>query len=157
MAGEVLAGLSAFKMMFDIAKSLKDMNDTVKRNAAVADLWEQIISAQTRYAAAVEEIGHLEKELTRFKTWEAEKQRYKLTEVGHGMTTYTLKEGMENGEPAHHLCASCYNNGHKSVLQTETRNPGRCEVMVCHRCGSDLYIHGARIPEHNAMKRSPKL
>jgi hypothetical protein len=49
MVGEVIAGLGAFKTMFDIAKSLKDMNDTVNRNAAVAELWEQIISAQARY------------------------------------------------------------------------------------------------------------
>jgi NMD protein affecting ribosome stability and mRNA decay len=72
------------------------------------------------------------------------------------MTAYTLKQGMENGEPAHYLCASCYHEGHKSIMQTETRSPGRCEVMVCHRCGSDLYIRGIRQPEHHAMKRPPR-
>lgn len=41
MVAEVFAGISAFKTMFDIAKAMKDMDDAVKRNAAVFDLGEQ--------------------------------------------------------------------------------------------------------------------
>jgi hypothetical protein len=155
MVGEALAGLSALKTAFDIAKGLKDLDDAVRRNAAVIELQEKILAAQQAQAALIEQVGELEKEVTGLKAWDAEKQRYKLTEVRPGMMTYTLKEGMEKGEPAHHLCASCYNEGHKSIMQRETRFPGRHEVLVCHRCGSDLYKSGGRMPEHHAMKRKP--
>ena len=38
MVGEIFAGISAFGEMLGIAKALRDMDDTVKRNAAVYDL-----------------------------------------------------------------------------------------------------------------------
>ena len=45
MVAEVFAGLSAFKTLFDTARSLKDMNDAVVRSAAVIEMQEQILSA----------------------------------------------------------------------------------------------------------------
>jgi hypothetical protein len=153
MVGEVFAGLSALKTAFDIAKGLKDLDDATRRNAAVIELQEKILTAQSAQAELVETISELKSRVAELEAWDAEKQRYKLTEIGYGMTAYTLKEGMEEGEPSHRLCATCYSDGHKSIMQTETRSPGRCEVLVCHRCGSDLYLSGMRQPEHNAMKR----
>jgi hypothetical protein len=114
------------------------------------------LEAQTAQSELLNRVRDLEAEITKLEAWNTEKQRYQLTEFGPGMTAYTLKPGMENGEPAHQLCANCYNAGQKSVMQTETRDPGRCEVLVCHRCDSDLYIHGMRQPEHHTMKRMPR-
>jgi hypothetical protein len=153
MVGEALAGLSALKTAFDMAKGLKDIDDAVRRNAAVIDLQEKILAAQQAQAALVEQVAEFEKEVSRLKAWDADKQRYELTEARPGMMTYTLKKGMENGEPAHHLCTNCYNDGVKSIMQTETRFPGRYPVLVCHRCGSDLYLEGGRLPQHEGMKR----
>jgi hypothetical protein len=155
MVGEVMAGLSAIKSAFDIAKGLKDIDDTARRNSAVIELQEKILAAQSALSALIQQVSDLEKEVIRLKAWDTDKQRYKLTEVGYGMTTYTPKEGMENGEPPHHLCANCYHDHFKSIMQPETRNPGECKVMVCHRCGSDLYISGAREAAHNKMQRTP--
>jgi hypothetical protein len=78
MVAEVLAGLGAFKTMFDMAKALKDINDAAIRNGAVIELQEQILGAQVAQAALLERVGHLEAEITRFETWETEKQRYTL-------------------------------------------------------------------------------
>ena len=126
VAAEVYAGLSALKTAFDIAKGLKDIDNATNRNAAVIELQEKILSAQSEQAALIEAVGALKGRVAELEAWDADKKRYKLTEVGRGMTTYTLKEGMENGELAHHLCANCYQEGHKSIMQTETRTPGRC-------------------------------
>jgi hypothetical protein len=156
MVAEVFAGLGAIKTAFDIAKGLKDIDDAARRNAAVIELQEKILAAQQTQSTLVERIGELEKEVARLKAWDADKKRYKLTEVRPGITAYMLKEGMENSEPPHHLCANCYNDGVKSVMQTETRFPGRYPVMVCHRCGSDLYLQGGRLPEHQGMRRKPR-
>jgi hypothetical protein len=156
MAGEVFAGLSAFKSMYDTAKALKEMNDATIRNGAVIELQEKILSAQAEQAELIETVGKLKSRVAELEAWDADKQRYKLTDLGRGMSVYSLKEGMENGEPPHRLCAACYNEGHKSIMQTETRSPGRCEVMVCDRCGSELYLTGMRDPEHHAMRRTSR-
>lgn len=82
MVGEVLTGLAAFKSMFDIAKAMKDMDDAVKRNAAVYDLWEKITAVQEQYTAAIEQVDTLKAELARFETWETEKEKYELKGTG---------------------------------------------------------------------------
>lgn len=153
MVGEVFAGLSALKTAFDMAKGLENIHETVARDRAIIELQKEILAAQAAQASLIEDISALKSRVAELEAWDADKQRYKLAQIGHGMTAYTLKEGMEGGEPSHYLCAACYNEGHKSIMQTETRSPGRCEVLVCHRCGSDLYLHGMRQPEHHAMKR----
>jgi len=133
MVAEVFAGMSAFSSMFNIAKSLKDMNDVAVRNAAISELWEQIFTAQSRYAAAVEEIRDLEKKLAKFENWETEKQRYKLTDFGGGTFAYLLKPEVANGEPAHRLCAHCHSEGHKAILQFSARSQGQ-DYYDCLRC-----------------------
>lgn len=118
MAGEIFAGVGAFKTMFDIAKSLKDMSDAVNRNAAVSDLWEQIIAAQTRYTAAIDKVHELEKELTRFETWDAEKKCYELKDLERGFFAYILTEEEQAGKEPHAICTNCYQRGFKSVLHS---------------------------------------
>jgi hypothetical protein len=159
-----VAGLmTSLRSVVEITKAMKDVRDANLIQTKVFELTREIMSAQGCAIAAqavqsdlLNSIRELEEKIAQLETWNTEKQRYKLTEIGHGMITYTLKDGMENGEPQHHLCASCYNQGQKSVMQTEIRFPGRCEVMVCHFCGSELYISGGRDPAHNSMKRAPR-
>ena len=148
VVAETIAGLGIFKSLYDFAKALKDMNDAVVRNGAVIELQEKILAAREAQTALLERIGTLEKEVADLKAWDTDKQRYKLTDLGTSLPAYALKEAMENGEPPHYLCAQCYNNNIKSILQTEVRSPGRCQVLTCHRCGSDLYLSGSPAPEH---------
>ena len=138
MVGEVFAGMTAFKAMFDITKSLKDMDDAVRRNAAVADLWEQIIAAQMRYTAAVEQVGELREELTRFETWESEKQRYELKDLYRGFYAYVPKVGMEQGEPPHALCTNCYNKSFKSILQSSGHIIIHEHFWLCPSCNTKI-------------------
>ncbi len=101
MAAEIYAGISAFKTMFDMAKALKDMDTASSRNGAVIDLQEKILAAQAAYATLTTRVGELEREVTRFESWEVEKQRYQLEQLPPGILMYRLKAGMENGEPEH--------------------------------------------------------
>ena len=155
MVAEVFAGISAFNSMFNIAKSIRDMDNTVARNAAISDLWEQIFAAQTRYAAAAEQVATLEKEVTGLKAWNTDKERYKLSAIRPGVVAFSLKEGMENGEPPHQLCASCYQGNFKSILTQETWQPGRCDVLVCHDCGWYAYKNGMADPAHKNLRPKP--
>jgi len=133
MVGEVLAGLSAIKNAFDIAKGLKDIDDAARRNAAVIELQEKILAAQQAQVALVERIGELEKEVARFETWETQKKRYKLTDYGGGTFAYALKPEEAQGEPPHRICANCYESGHRAVLQF-SHESGQQDYFDCLRC-----------------------
>jgi uncharacterized coiled-coil DUF342 family protein len=92
MVGEALAGLSAIKTAFDIAKGLKDIDNATSRNAAVIELQEKILAAREAQSALLDRVGTLEKEVARFETWEREKQRYELKSLGWGAFARMLKK-----------------------------------------------------------------
>jgi hypothetical protein len=118
LVGEVIAGLSAIKTALDMVKGLKDIDDATRRNAAIIELQEKILSAQEAQFALTEKVRDLEKEAVDLKTWhQEEKKKYDLKSVARGSYAYVRKEGMEPPEPPHWLCTNCYENGKKSILQ----------------------------------------
>jgi hypothetical protein len=154
--------LTSLRSIVDITKAMKDVHDANLLQTSVFELTREIMNAQgcaleaqAAQSELLNRVRQLEEEKAKLESWNVEKQRYLLTDIGHGggMTAYALKPDMASGEPPHFLCTNCFDEGLKSIFQTETRYPGRCEVMVCHRCGSELYIDGGRQPEHNAMAR----
>lgn len=139
---------------------MKDIDDANLIQTKVFELTREIMSAQQCALAAnmsqsdlLQRERDLEAEISKLKDWNAEKQRYHLVELTDGVTAYAVKEEVRGTEPMHHLCTNCYDHGQKSIMQTEHRDPGRAEVLVCHRCGTDLYIHGSRDPAHKSYKR----
>jgi len=139
MVAEVFAGLSAIKSAFDIAKGLKDIDDAARRNAAVVELQEKILTAQAAQSELVETVSALEAEVTRLKNWEADKARYQLAALAPGMVALAVKETLRNGEPFHHICANCASNGKKSYLQQHIRG-ARFDKYKCNLCGEELQI-----------------
>jgi len=97
----------------------------------------------------LERIRKLEEEMTRLKAWDAEKQRYQLTEIGPGVVAFVLKEGMSQGEPPHQICANCCANGKKSYLQRHLSGPS-LERLKCNTCGESIDINRPPPPgDHN--------
>lgn len=146
MAAELLTGLSIFKTLFDSAKGLKDINDAAIRNGAVVELQEKILAAQAQQTALVERISELEAEVARFEAWETEKERYQLTNHGGDTFTYALKAGMEAGEPHHRICATCYQQRRKSILQSQGFFSGR-EKVACMPCQTTLMLGQVNRPQ----------
>jgi hypothetical protein len=143
MVAEVFAGIGAFNSMFSIAKSPKDMNDVAVRNAAVSQLWEQIFTAQSRYSEAVEHIRELEAKLAKFETWESEKQRYTLKDVsGRGEFAYVIKSSEQRGEPTHAICARCYQQDKKSILQWSGKGMNGETHWRCDVCTTVVSVFG---------------
>ena len=152
--------LTSIKSAADIAKTLFELRDISKVSGITTELQGQIaaaqalaLAAQREQAALVGKVHDLEKQIVRFETWESEKQRYELHDLGDGRFTYRLKEGAEPSEPPHQICAHCYQGRVKSILQTEMWMPGRCEVLVCQECSSCVYVYGAASQEHAALRR----
>lgn len=144
MVAEVFAGISGLKTVMDVLKGFKDIGDANTRNAVAVELQEKILAAYQAQMALAEQIGNLEKEVAQFKNWEAEKERYILTDYGSGTFAYALKPDKADGEPAHRICANCYTQGHKSLLQFRHLTHDKKESMRCYRCGSDVLLGSAK-------------
>jgi len=156
VVAETLTGLSAFKSMFDIAKSIKNMDDAIKRNEAVADLWEQIFSAQTRYATAVDQVKELEGKLASYENWEVEKARYELRDYGGGTFAFEFKPSPTGREPPHRICAACYEQRKKGLLQSRGKDAFHREMVKCSTCDKE-FVLGTRIdPTPRARNYSPR-
>ena len=110
-AGE---GLQKLIEVRDLAK----FGDTFRKLLAeVLSAQQGALAAQTREAALLERISELEEEVTRFETWEREKQRYELKNLGFGSFAYMLKKEERGITPPHWVCANCYEHGHIATLR----------------------------------------
>jgi len=117
MVGEAIAGLGALKTAFDLAKGLKDIDDAARRNAAVIELQERILAGQHAQAELLERISALEKEVANFEQWETEKKNYDLKAVHGDSFAYANKPVAGSTEPPHLICANCYQQRKKRILQ----------------------------------------
>src|SRR5262249_35711737 len=152
--------LGTLKTAYDLAKDLVNLHDTIARQEKVTELQRQILDAQQsaidanqERATLMETISELKSKVAQLEAWNTEKERYKKVEVAKGVIAYALKEGMESGEPAHYACTDCYSDNKISILKSETLVPGRYPVLSCHRCGSVLYLSGARDLAYQKPKR----
>jgi hypothetical protein len=117
VVAETITGLSALKTAFDMTKALKDIDDRVRLNEARMALQEQILDAQQAQATLLERVGELEKQLASFEKWDAEKENYQLTAIYAETLAYARKPSADSGIPPHFICANCYEDRKKRILQ----------------------------------------
>jgi hypothetical protein len=152
MVAEVFAGLGALKSAFDLAKGLKEVDNVARRNEVAIELQEKILGAQSAQASLLERVDKLEKEVIDLKAWDAEKENYELNSIGDGVFAYAEKETMRGTEPAHYLCANCFTEGQKSILQKEITDVGRWTVLVCPKCATEIWPDGGGRPSGHKPK-----
>lgn len=158
MIVEAAAGLSSLKAAIDIVRGMKDIGDATTVNLAIFPLLNELIATQQGYFTLLRVSDDQEKKIAAFENWEAEKQRYELVSLGETgrALAYRTKPAMQGSEPVHCICASCYAKGVKSILQTESWQPMRCQVEVCYTCAAVLYTSGNPHADHAALKPKPR-
>ena len=149
--GSIAAALGGLKTAGEIAKALLQMKSDAERQAKVIELQSVIlaaqssaISAQSDQFAMLEEVRKAKEELAKVKAWETEKQRYRLAQPFSGCMVYALQKSMSDGEPPHYICAACYQQGRRSILQGVEGRPrkegGRLLGSYnCPVCKSEAY------------------
>lgn len=167
MLTEISAALGSLKATSDIIKGLNASFTEAKLNEvklelqrALIDATQALASAQANEATAAARIRDLEQEIVNLKDWSAEKQRYQLHDVGRGAFAYVPKLGMEDGEPAHWLCTSCFNHGRKSLMQFKgngvgNRNAadrGMDQTYGCDICKADFKVSFRTDPERDRAR-----
>lgn len=147
--------LTSIKSAFDISKGLLAIRDDSLLKEKVGELMDLLFAARTSafdaqsaQSALSSRISELEKKIISFEIWDKEKENYVLNEIRAGVFVYALKKPETGVEPPHCICATCYQNRIKSILQTEIRMPGADRALVCHTCHADIYESGGRRPEH---------
>lgn len=145
-AAAVVTGLRA---AYDLSKAFLDVRSAVSEQAKVFELQRVILAAQAdaltaqaAQSALLSRVSELEKRVAELEAWDREKERYEPTEIASGVIAYALKAEAKGTGPDVRLCATCFDDGHKSTLQSETRMPGLTLVAVCNRCGANHYLRG---------------
>jgi hypothetical protein len=140
----IQALLGSLKSAADLAKGFSTLRDGALVQGKVIELQGVILSAQQSAMSAqsdqymmTERVRQLEKEKAELEAWDAEKARYKLTELPPGVFVYTLKEEAANSEPIHHICARCFGERKRAILQTVSQYGGMT-VFQCLECKSKL-------------------
>jgi hypothetical protein len=147
---EITAGFEALKAAAGLVQALSASATQATINEVKLELQQRLLDAQTALfaaqqiqTAATERVSDLEQEIVRLKDWKGEKQRYKLHPIDVGSVAYVPKPGMENGEPPYWLCASCFEEGHRSILQYQrnvTGGGGAKSIYKCGRCQNELAV-----------------
>ena len=141
-AGQIVKSLVGLKISSEVQTKVIELQAVIM--AAQGDA----LAAQSDQFALLERIRNLEAEVAKAKAWEAEKERYALTEFPTGVFAYVLKPDAAGGEPPHRVCASCYQEAHKSILQTLRREHGG-EYVECKRCKSTFLLSAFHEPPIN--------
>lgn len=143
---EISAALTTIKVAKDLIRGISSLNadvaikeKTVDLLGTIVDLQEHILSMQSKYGELLKSKSDLEEKLKQHEEWLITKSGYTLNEVATGVFVYCSKESKDATEPKHWLCASCFNNEKKSILQLSNYN-GKGEYYSCQRCEKDIFI-----------------
>jgi hypothetical protein len=147
----IASALSSLKAAKDIAEAMITLRDGAAFQSKLIEFQGKLIdannaafAAQDERAALLERIRDLEKQVTDLKAWEAEKEQYELKEVCDGVSfAYVLKPEAQGTKPPHWLCANCYNNNKKSILQIGEKKmdpAGRLPGWDCPSCKATIFV-----------------
>jgi hypothetical protein len=153
------SALRALQTASNIIKDWTSLRSEKERAAKLSEINAQILAAQTSaiqanaaQAALIKEVNSLEAKLAKFETWDAEKIRYELREVGRGAYVYVVKESMGSGEPSPWYCPTCYSNGKAMILQGSGKLSW-CDLWKCYECSTIIQV--PRPPRPNPQTNNP--
>lgn len=167
MIAEIAAGFSSLKAAASLLEGLNAANTQVQVNdvklalqGRLFEVYDALATAQTANAAALTCIGDLEQQIVNLKDWETEKHRYHLGAIDGVAFVYVHKPGMENGEPPHWLCQTCFENGKKRVFQfqkTTERMPitNYRNIWACGGCNKTISV-SMRVTPANPTPQPPE-
>jgi hypothetical protein len=143
---EISAALTTIKVAKDLIKGISSLNadvaikeKTVDLLGTIVDLQEHILSMQSKYGELLKSKSDLEEKLKQHEEWLITKSGYTLNEVATGVFVYCSKESKDATEPKHWLCANCFSNEKKSILQL-SKYDGSGQHYSCPGCKTDIYI-----------------
>jgi Zn finger protein HypA/HybF involved in hydrogenase expression len=108
------------------------------------------MTLQSQYDVLLAENNQLKQQLVAAEDWEQESQNYRLEAVASGVFVYSAKPDIQSAEPVHWLCANCYQNKQKSLLQRTAEKTLYGRKFHCPNCKTDI-VSGLS-PENSVFK-----
>jgi hypothetical protein len=146
MLTEAGAAVGSIKTALDMLKGVRSLKSETDINQAVIEVQRILLEAQSaavddkaRQIELLNRISDLEARLAEGEEWESEKRRYRLTEFSTGRFAFVLADDFAEGEPAHKLCAKCFTERRKSILQTLRKHSGG-ESVLCQHCKQEMVL-----------------
>lgn len=141
------SAVASAKSAVDLAKSVKEMTksnaspDLTKQSSDLLDatinLKKMVIDLQESMLVLQKENADLKEKIVKAEKLQHDLEKYRLKELAAGVLVYGLYEPEANGDPVHYLCANCFTNGKKSILQLK-REAVSGDIYRCHACDSEI-------------------
>lgn len=133
--------LKEMKALADALETIKTADIKSELYAKIGDAQAAMIQAQSAAmalhqdsAALLMRVSELEKQIAEVEEWESEKENYEAKLFDPQVLTYVPKEGKNTMGVDHRLCANCFTNKRKSILQPTANLSARRRVWACHSC-----------------------
>jgi len=143
---------TGIKTTLDIAKTVKDITKDAELKVKTSELYDEIIKVQSGIIEVQAEHSKLQQDnhdltqkLNSIETWEKEKEKYILKEICEKVFVFERKASEQGEEPIHWLCARCFNQNKKSILQLKLKANNGYHYM-CHSCGREICDFSKEIP-----------
>ena len=159
----IQAAYSSLKTAADISKTFVDIKSEAEIQSKVISLQNALLDAQNSALSATtaqfemqEKIRELETRLNDIAKWEQHKNRYLLINPWmDAAQVYALKRSCAENETAHFLCANCFHNSKRAILNPTKK--GVSTMMTCPSCKAEIdtgyrEIGPARFAEDYAKK-----
>ena len=135
------------------SKPESDINtQIISLQTIVSELNGALVSSQSEISRLQNELDKCFRQIADNDKWDHIANRYELKQIGLGGFAYRLKQGMEEGEPEHYVCKTCFQKKNRSILdlieQTEYR-----AVYFCPSCQKTQIF---TLKEYNQSFNRPK-
>lgn len=150
LAGAFSSLNSAVKFLqtLNSIKTAAELNEVkVRLQADILQGQQGLFEAQQAQASALSRIADLEQQIMDMKKWNADKQNYELVEILPAGFAYMEKIEMGSGQPAHWLCANCFEQSQKSILQLK-KEARPWATYHCNRCSAEMTVFSRSRPQH---------
>jgi hypothetical protein len=144
MYAESIAAISAIKTISDIATFLlkaKVGSDVTQKaielQSTIISLQASIMSTQVQNQELMSENERLKQQLADAEKWEEEAAKYKLLKLATHSFVYALNDDQLHSQPYHWLCAHCFQNKQKSILQRSGKQLAKW-LYTCPACKSTI-------------------
>lgn len=144
----VIETVQAGKELLDGVKTLTDLDGEITDKRQLTDLlalasssYTKVLEVQALCLLLEQEKETILQENLKLKDWQQDKANYELHALAENALVYKVKADAGASVPTHYLCAACYQNHVKSILQANGHE-GFERKLSCHVCKSYvLYRH----------------
>jgi len=141
----IIAGI---KTSIDLLKNLSKKEKSPESLQIISSIQSTQLSLQSDILSFQSEINslqdknrQLEQKLSEYENWEITENRYELKEIATGVFVYSKKKNSRITEPQHWVCAKCFQDRKKSILQC--LNPIQVhKIFECQNCKSQINLSG---------------